>query len=625
MIDMGQEFKNLMQITNGQVISARLNILNSPQMADYGFLTNSIEQYLIDNGYATLKSDSEYWIRQMNNCITNETAQYGIFESDGISLDGSIKLLSKTASQNEMGWYSSSLSNGIGVYSTYPYLQWNYGVGAISNFNIVFSKMRNEYAVDFDIVFENYTSDFENMVDPVTYLITGNTETIYKLANVPVSMDMGSSIKIIVKKWSVANARAKIIDLFFGEMLIYTDEEIVSINGSKAVDLTNNDITSKQIDFTVQDMNGDYNIFNPQGGLANLNKASRVALELGPVTDNGDVLFCKIDEYILGKPRKNKNSLEVSLTGYGRLNSYNNISFGNGHYDKFDADLILESFFTYDLNSHMAVSEQIKNEALTFRTQYGDISVSEALRQIATVVRGNVVETIDNDILITRIIEKTPVSIITLDNMWDTPDITKIDKPKSINIKTYYSTVKSTNTELFRQYYDKLIPGNMMMNYNVDHTKGDYHIYFWVGTMAETEAYAVMFFDNYALFTISGPWNDEIEMNFRITGSVVEISSSDNNFILDINATDAENIDNKSIETSVIAQQVFDWLSINYNKEFEYKVEIQDTCTYELGDTVTIESNIYVNGVQVVRNAIITGIDFGYEGSLHYILTLRGA
>lgn len=261
MIDMGTKFQSLMQNIDGQAVSARLSILNTPAITIYGFTSNSIEQYLIDNGYVTDKPNTSgqvKLIRQMNNCITNETAKYGIFEGDGIDLDGSVQLTSKVAKNNEIGWYSASLSKIDGTFDTNPQMEFGVYNNEQSALNIVFSNKRGEYATDFTITFTY--EDIE--IEATVINVTGNSNTIYTLQNAPV---VGSgSIKIEIIKWSKTNARAKIIDIYFGDMLIYTDNEIVSVKGNKEVDLINEDVPSKQLDVTIQDVEGGYNIFNPQ-------------------------------------------------------------------------------------------------------------------------------------------------------------------------------------------------------------------------------------------------------------------------------------------------------------------------------------------------------------------------
>ena len=66
------------------------------------------------------------------------------------------------------------------------------------------------------------------------------------------------------------------------------------------------------------------------------------------------------------------------------------------------------------------------------------------------------------------------------------------------------------------------------------------------------------------------------------------------------------------------------WLANNLNKRFKYKIKINDTFTYELGDTVELETGVYVNDEMITRKALVTGIEYEYDGALDYYLILEG-
>lgn len=66
------------------------------------------------------------------------------------------------------------------------------------------------------------------------------------------------------------------------------------------------------------------------------------------------------------------------------------------------------------------------------------------------------------------------------------------------------------------------------------------------------------------------------------------------------------------------------WLANNLNKRFKYKIKINDTFTYELGDTVELETGVYVNNEMITRKAVVTGIEYEYDGALDYYLILEG-
>lgn len=131
------------------------------------------------------------------------------------------------------------------------------------------------------------------------------------------------------------------------------------------------------------------------------------------------------------------------------------------------------------------------------------------------------------------------------------------------------------------------------------------------------------FLDNKAIWGTGLTLENSDAVMVKINGSVIEITSSSVEFNLTKEGKGTRTIDNESIETVLVAEALFQWLVTNYNKEFEYKVEVQDIFTYELGDTVLIDSNIYQQGKMITRPAIITKIETEYKGSLHYIFNVK--
>ena len=66
-------------------------------------------------------------------------------------------------------------------------------------------------------------------------------------------------------------------------------------------------------------------------------------------------------------------------------------------------------------------------------------------------------------------------------------------------------------------------------------------------------------------------------------------------------------------------------LNNNLKKKYTYKVKINDVFTYELGDTVELETGIYgIDNKMIVRKAVIVGIEYKSEGTLDYYLILKG-
>ena len=105
MIETSKEFIDTMR--NIQTVSTRISILNSPEINNYGYNYSDVDKMLIENQYIKDNAINLKNIPQMNDCITNETGNYSIFEENGIALDGTVQVPSKYAKNNQYGWYSN--------------------------------------------------------------------------------------------------------------------------------------------------------------------------------------------------------------------------------------------------------------------------------------------------------------------------------------------------------------------------------------------------------------------------------------------------------------------------------------------------------------------------------------
>lgn len=619
MIQTSQALIDTMRERN-QTTSARLSIFNE-YAGSFKYLSNTVEPFLIENnciedlGY-TEQSREAYEISQLHNLVTRETARYAMFEGEGIELDGTNYVVDKT-SKNQYGWYSEELTNSIGEFEAGRGFIWYCEHYQESELNIVFSKTRNEYAVNFIVTISYEDENMEEQT--LTYTITNNTDIVYTLENIPI---FSGTVQISILDWSKGNSRAKVEEVYFGKMHEYADEDIVSIKTKKGIDLINDTIESKTVDIILRDIDEEYNIFEPQGALANITKGSIACIELGGLIDDF-IYYVKTDEFILEKPKKEQNTLQVSINGYGRLMQYSDVDFTANYYEQYSAQDISYSIFGFESPQTIIVDDTIKNENVQIRTQYGTVKVPEGLRKMATALRANIVETIDNNILLKRIEEGIPIARINVENMLDSPEIEKEDSVGQVNINIYMPTDTGSST-IFNQNMNLIEDQWNTFKYNKEHTCPPYtakRTLQIAGSDVTVDMQGVIFLENRA------GWNPAKggQSTIVITGHVIEIGSTTQKYVISSDNTNTMDIDSESIGSTSQAQAVFNWLKNNLAKCFKYKTEIQDTFTYELGDTVWIESNIYVNGEMVVRKAIITGIEWEYNGALHYTIELRGA
>lgn len=363
------------------------------------------------------------------------------------------------------------------------------------------------------------------------------------------------------------------------------------------------------------------------GKLANLEKGSRLSLELGCVIDNF-IYYVKIDEFIIDKPKKEQNTLEVSITGYGILKYLSDSEFTANYYEKSDAQTTFDCLYGYETELLIKVDDELLEENEQIRTQFGTINVPDGINKVATAIRGNVLETIDNKILVKRIKETDAVAKIDINNTISSPEITREEKPKIITINKYAPTSKGIQTVYQGSPYVKDGENNVF-KYNAEHTAPPYEGSVLLGGFENlgrlTLGGAIYLEDRCIWCPCAGIDIDGDDNDLTITADVIEITQTSKQYVLDSNSTEEITIDSESIENSTQANKVFEWLKTNYNKQFKYVVEIQDAFTYELGDSVWLATNVYVNGKMLVRKAIITNIEYEYNGALHYYLTLKGA
>lgn len=616
MIETSQVLQDTMR--KAQTVSARLNVLKGTDLESYGFTYSGVDSQLSNNNYIeNSESEGYYKIRQLNDVIFNETGNYGIFEGNGINLSG-FNVIGQNAKNNEYGWYGNELSGANGVFTNTQSLNWSLRNYEDDSLEIIFSNIRNEYAKSFKVRIEQYDTPEQEEPTVYEYTETNNTNKKYTIQNIPKSND--TMITVYIYSWSKENARAKILDIHFGKSLTLLDEDISDINVTKHVSLENESIESKTLSFKIADAENELNIFEATGKFLIISKNARISIELGGTLDKF-IYYTKIDEFLINDVTKESNTIEATVECYGRLFQYNDLDFDNQHYTKTSANDLLVS--ASEIFTHRIVDNEIKTENEQIRTEYGECKWIEGLNKIATAVRGNVIETIGNDVLVKRIKLSNPISTLTQENFINgNPEITKKELPKLLLINKYTPTLQGIET-VFEQELVLNTESYNVFYYNTEHTAPPYTAkrYFqYEGHEDEVDITSTVYFTERKAY-----WQpvDGSISRYEITANKVELASTSLTYDIDINATNEITIDNQSIETNI--NSIANWLISNYNKRYEYNVEIQDIFTYELGDTVEIETGIISNGAMIIKQAIITGIEYKYNGSLHYNLMLRSA
>lgn len=590
-------------------------------------ITTSAKIDIIDNKY--------------NSGIICENGNYGIFEGEGIKLDGSMCLCSnqyieenivfQPANQFEKiqeSWYSTELSDSEGKLNVTYKKVVNNNKKKKSKLHLLFSNIRNEYAVDFNININGKIINYTN-----------NTQKEIVIENV----DSGSAITITITKWSKSNARAKILNLFLGTIFHYEDNEIVCIKGKKGVNLINEEIQSKDIEIKLVDENNNYNIFDENTELASLDSDAIIVIYFGVLIGNF-IYYVKIDECYFKKIEKTDNELEMQITGMGIITKYQDSNWFDLYNEIYMVDWNLKQIINNiddnykNLKEKILISGEIENENQTIkRCTEKNKKIHEYLNELATNCRCNLIETYDNKIRFERIKNTGAIANINLENMEEYPEIEKEDNKFNVTIKKYNYVINDTYENVFsgkftiNQFgYAKLYPFQNVDFLNTDMSDYEFvlNIYNADGslyreniTSTNKEHFSIGVLPNLVYFLA---WEELTDKTFELTLKCKTLQFSCTDYTINNGFNNEKTIDIRNVQDADTAKKIGEWLVNNLNKRYKFKIKINDTCTYEIGDVVKIETGIYKDNEMIIKTAVIVGIEYEYDGALYFWIILKG-
>lgn len=596
-------------------------------------ITTSAKVEVIDNEY--------------NSGIMIESGNYGLFEGAGIELDGSRCTISAEHVDNHTprinitteetvpeGWYSEDLSDENGNITTDSYAKVvEHNKKNVSNLHILFTEVREEYPINFSVSINGNVTTY-----------TDNTENEIVIENVTTN----STVIINITKWSKAYSRAKILNVYLGTVFQYEDADIVSINGRKGVDLINEEIQSKEIEIKLVDENNAYNIFDENTELTALDNDARIIIHMGVLIGNF-IYYVKIDECYFKKIEKQDNELEMIIRGMGVISKYQDIIWGKLYNEIYMYPWTLPRIINGIDNSFTKLKERVHiypeiiNEAQTMlRCADKETRIHEFFNELAINCRSNLVETYDNKINFRRLAEETPISLIELENMEEYPQIEKQDNKYDVLIKKYDYTISDSQEEVYSGRFKLAGSSSYGYAYLTPYKEVDFlytdtsqssfvlNIYNSDGTVYASNVtqmgqYGIdyIILPNTILFVST---NNLLGKTFELKFNCKTLQFSSSDHKIENNATNEEKIiDIRSIQDEDTAQSIGLWLANNLNKRYRFKIKVNDACTYELGDTVRLETGVYQNDEMVIRTAIVVGIEYDYTGTLDYYLVLEGA
>lgn len=261
-------------------------------------------------------------ISQLNDNVRDISYLQSTWEENRTKLDGSFSFADSTIANNgQVGYVTNAICNENGSFDTAQSVTINFGSTHSSiGITLTFDYATEEYATDFNVVFYDASN---NII--TTQTVTGNTQVQY-----PLYYTVSNYKKIVVNitKWSVGNRRARLTEIDFGIVKIYTDENLISMNLIEDMDLTASQVPSTEFRFIVDNTDRAFNILNPQSFYPALQKQQQVKAELG-LEVNGAIQWTPIGDYLLSDWQTDEGAMTATLTASTNLENMFNFTYQN--------------------------------------------------------------------------------------------------------------------------------------------------------------------------------------------------------------------------------------------------------------------------------------------------------
>lgn len=374
-------------------------------------------------------------VNQINNDILVPTYNLATLEQDRFKLDGNYSFPdSTTANNGEVGFVSSALCGSDGIFSTPQTLTVLFsGFHTSAGVTVTFDQFDDEYATEFNVSAYDASDVLIDSVD-----VTGNT-----LALCPVYGDFIAYKKIIVTitKWNVGNRRARVIEVDFGFIAVYTDDQLISCGLIEEMDMTTGLLPSPEFKFTVDNSDRAFNILNPTGYVKYLQQRQEVIAELGVQLASGLYEYIPLGKYLLWEWTSEEGALTASFTARTNLDL-----MANFDYEQLTANSQSLAALATDIFATCGITNYSLDAALTGITTNSMAKKTDCrslLQMIAIAGRCNIYVTRDNTITLKQVSFGADVDRVDFDNIYQEPKIELERIVKQIDV-TYWTDLDTS-------------------------------------------------------------------------------------------------------------------------------------------------------------------------------------
>ena len=516
-------------------------------------------------------------LKQITNGVTEVSKPHLMrLELNNTILDGSSQI---TGDDNgQVGWWSGSLCNESCLFEPAEAVTFNLPYLAnVIGVTLYWGEIPREFTLAFysgsTLMAEKTVSDNKEQVTIIEQPVYGFDKFV-----------------ISVSENVYPYTRAKIVNVIFGIIKIYTDDEIISMSSLDQIAFMPDALASNEITLEVENFSRDLNPINPQGVIKYLQQKQVISTQLGIGSDSGIEWISIGDMYLYQWPTSSND-------GTAKLILRSEVDFIKGTYKTTSIGLVDAKTLLTEIFGKAGITKYIIPDELASIQLNRFVSETDYRKAIQLIVNAcchYIKLERDMTVNIKPIVITEPVKTIDYDNVYDKPEITS-DSDKGAYGVTVYLYSDGFSTTLV----DKMSLGDAgtksgtiryspAVNVSASVTNGTLDAV----TYDIDSCYVTVTVKDGATITITG---DELYSYEYIVGNA-----------------DGIVISNPFVATEDVAQKMLEMYEFlaEYRLTYDVKNWRQDM-TLEAGDVVKVQNDFYTE-----QSVMITEQTLRYDGAL---------
>lgn len=288
-------------------------------------------------------------------------------------LDGKFSIFDP-ANPGERGWWSNLISSTSGSISS-PYLQFTFSTTQSSDgFTIIFDDTTGECAADFTI--RVYNSSLAIMS---TKTVTGNRDAV---CWVDMPVQNYKRVRVTFTKTGNPRRRVRVCEVVFGRVQVFGSDDIANMQVQRRAAPDMSSFPAAALELTIDNADGRYNINNPSGIYAYLQKGQGLTTY---AEVDGELV--SLGRYYFDSAESSDNSMTAKITAYDPAFALDSVYYNAGKTGTWTvsaavADIVAASGLTFSYDLPTGAASRVVGRAIPQNT-----SCREALRLIAQAAR----------------------------------------------------------------------------------------------------------------------------------------------------------------------------------------------------------------------------------------------